>query len=441
MRSILCLFLASLTLFYSCSLAANGSSASLSFEKAIQLALQSDPLRKSFTAQRSAHSELATAVQQLPDLKGQLALANVPIDSLSLTDENMTQLKLSLSQQMPRGDSLQIKANEQMILKHSLEHQENLRLLKIKREVGLLWLESFYWKNALFIMRENRELFEHLVTVANAQFRSGSKKLQDVVRSELELARLDDKIDAAVNNYNTSWNSLYRFIPAYLEHYQVGSNLPNIKFKPVENDLALQSLLESHPLIQIENSSFALAENNVELVRQSYKPKWGISAGYGLRQGEFNGSSRSDFLSVGISFDIPIFTNKRQDKRLSAAKYQLEARKSSRIDQLQQLMSEVKTLVKTSEQLAKRYERYEQVLLKQAGENSQSALDAYTSDFGSFNDVIRAYILESDSKLAALRLKIDKLKNLHTLDYYLGQKTNLEDQSSKNFIEGYQNHE
>ena len=56
-------------------------------------------------------------------------------------------------------------------------------------------------------------------------------------------------------------------------------------------------------------------ETDVDLAKQAYKPAWAIEGGYGAR-----GADRPDFASVGVSLTIPLFTGKRQDRALSAAR-------------------------------------------------------------------------------------------------------------------------
>ena len=46
----------------------------------------------------------------------------------------------------------------------------------------------------------------------------------------------------------------------------------------------------------------------VELAEQAYKPGWALDLNYGYREGNLpSGEPRSDFVSVAVTVDLPIF--------------------------------------------------------------------------------------------------------------------------------------
>ena len=58
----------------------------------------------------------------------------------------------------------------------------------------------------------------------------------------------------------------------------------------------------------------------LRLLRSNISRDGLIDVTYGERTGRnLNGSGRADFFSAMLMVDIPLFTNKRQDKRLTAS--------------------------------------------------------------------------------------------------------------------------
>ncbi len=392
----------------------------LTFDGVLQLSSNQDPLRSYFKEQQQAYAATAEAVDQLPDPKATVGLMNVPVDSFNLSQENMTQLQLGLSQMFPRGDTLDLKRQQQLLYANVTDAQALLRQYQVSREVGLSWLNAYYWQQSKAILVANRSLFSQLVDVVNAQFRSGKNKLQDVVQAELELARYDDKIDAAESNRLVALQSLGRYLEQSIDNYKLAANPPAKLNIEQLNAVRLEELLESHPLILIEQQKMNLAQNNVALAEQAYKPQFGINAAYGYRQDSPVNGSRSDFFSVGLVFDIPLFTASRQDNTLAAAKYQQQSVKWQRQDKLAELITESRKHMVELDNLSQRLNRYQTRLQVQAADNARSALDGYTSDYSNFSQVVQAYLLEANTDLQALNIKVELLKAQHQLNFYLG---------------------
>jgi len=106
----------------------------------------------------------------------------------------MTQLKLGIQQSFPAGDTLEIKSRQSKYLSSSALALANDVELKILRDVRETYLNLFYEISAHRIILETKKLFSDLVTITESIYAAGRASQQDVVLSNLELARLDDRI-------------------------------------------------------------------------------------------------------------------------------------------------------------------------------------------------------------------------------------------------------
>ena len=52
---------------------------------------------------------------------------------------------------------------------------------------------------------------------------------------------------------------------------------------------SIDQQLLSHPQVQLVDVDIALSGNKKSLAEQEYKPKWGVEAGYGWRDGQKHG--------------------------------------------------------------------------------------------------------------------------------------------------------
>jgi outer membrane protein TolC len=130
------------------------------------------------------------------------------------------------------------------------------------------------------------------------------------------------------------------------------------------------------------------------------------------------GDDRSDFFSVGVSFDVPLFTGKRQDKKVQSANAELEAVKTERALVLRQLKASYESAEAMYLRLVERKFLFDSRLLKEMAEQAEASLSAYTNDDGDFAEVVRARIAELNARIEALHVDIDMQKNIAQLNYF-----------------------
>jgi outer membrane protein TolC len=184
------------------------------------------------------------------------------------------------------------------------------------------------------------------------------------------------------------------------------------------NQQELATLLAEHPYILSINQRIQASKTGVELAREKYKPQWGVNASYAFRDDTPGGSSRADFLSVGVSFDLPIFTQNRQDQEVAAAVSQSEAIKTDKLLALREMMSAIQSLYAERQRLTDRQLLYKEELLKQMREQAEASLNAYTNDDGDFAEVVRARIADLNARIDALDIDVDLFKTNIRLNYY-----------------------
>lgn len=78
----------------------------LTLERAIQVAQEQDPWLQSNRYRQQAVAAQSKAASTLPDPMVSVSVANLPVDNFDFSQEAMTQLKLGVSQSLPRGDTL-----------------------------------------------------------------------------------------------------------------------------------------------------------------------------------------------------------------------------------------------------------------------------------------------------------------------------------------------
>ncbi|MFP5345002.1 MAG: TolC family protein, partial [Gammaproteobacteria bacterium] len=166
---------------------------------------------------------------------------------------------------------------------------------------------------------------------------------------------------------------------------------------------------------QAEDATVRAGESEVAMVREQYKPAWSVGVDYGLR-----GAGRSDFLSAGVTVELPLFPGRRQDRRLAASQQQAQAERYERDDRLRELTHRLDSAYARWDGLGESVAIYEKEIVPQAGQNAALALKSYQNDGPDFTLVMRARVTLLETQLEALRLRVERAKAQTDLIYLSG---------------------
>jgi outer membrane protein TolC len=394
--------------------------APLQLAEAETLALENDPMLQSFAERRRAMQETAIAEAQLPDPTLRFGGANLPATSLSLTPEQMTQLQVGVGQSFPRGDTLRIRG-ERASARAEIERQkQEARLATLLLDVRTAWLETYYWQNAIGILNSQETALEQLVEVTQAHYAQGRGQQQDVLRANLELSLLADKIIDAERQLENAQAVLARWIGADDAARPLTSTIPALG-TPLSFD-QIKNAIVDHPLLGIRDAEIQVQRREVDLARQAYKPMWGVNVSYGSRASDSLGRDRADFVSVMVNLDIPLFTGNRQDRRLSAARRQESATRLIRDDQIRLLNQMLDDSWSDWQRSGERLTLYSDEILGVATETYDVTLNAYRNEVADFALLIRARLLDFETRLQALGLSTEHEKALARLLYLQGEE-------------------
>ncbi|MEJ2133174.1 MAG: TolC family protein, partial [Gammaproteobacteria bacterium] len=164
----------------------------LTLAEAERLALTEEPGQISLLERADALEERSVAAAQLPDPAVRVGLMNYPAQHGDFTTEPMTQAQVGVRQAFPPGRAARRRELESMSAE--LDQSAQRRARDVKTAVRQAWLDAYYWNRAEAIVTELHPLFSDLVTVTRSLYAVGRKDQQDVLRAELELSRLDDRV-------------------------------------------------------------------------------------------------------------------------------------------------------------------------------------------------------------------------------------------------------
>jgi outer membrane protein TolC len=213
--------------------------------------------------------------------------------------------------------------------------------------------------------------------------------------------------------------------PTQLHKLTLSNQLPDITLINSEHifsntGLTTESLVEyfaTHPAVLALDKKVLASKTGISLAEQKYQPEWGVNASYGYRADDPIGNSRADLFSLGVTFDLPLFTENRQDMEVKSAVSQTEAMKTERILLLRQLLGAFASNKGRLLRLKEREILYKKQLIPQIQDQAEASLTAYTNDDGDFAEVVRSRIAVLNTEIDDLVIMVEKQKILLELNY------------------------
>ncbi|MDW3094700.1 MAG: TolC family protein [Gammaproteobacteria bacterium] len=380
----------------------------LTLEEVEDITRMNDYISQSQLSRRDAFKESAVADGQLPDPQLNVGLFNAPLDNFDLDREPNTQLRFGVNQSFPRGDTLKIRTQQTQWSSKEQGFRSQDQLAQSVRMARENYLDIFYNVGAQGIIHQSHRYFSQLVDIAESFYSVGRVNQQDVLRAQLELSRLEERVIIFKKNEDLARAELSKWLDD--RAYEViDTEFPTLD-KLEEQHTVVNQLID-HPRIKASDTVISYFNEGVAIAEEQYKPGWSVGVEYRKRFGNnLDGSDRDDQMAALVKVDLPIFTDKRQDRRLSSSKHQVMAAKDVRIDELQALKRSVLREYAAFRKFQEQSELYDKQLVPDANANANASLKAYQSGVTEFTTLARARITQLDIQLEALRVKVGAAK-------------------------------
>jgi outer membrane protein TolC len=360
----------------------------------------------------NAAAERVVYAGQLPDPQLVIGAINVPTDTWSLDQEDMTMVAVGLRQSFPPGDTLALRSRraEKELTREEAKIETERRLLV--KQVRQTWLELYFQEESLRRLQESRRLQQRQLEAAQGRYRAAADLQQVVIRARQAVARIDEREPMLKAQIARTRAQLGRWIGA-------AAALPLPAALPVLPAPATDFDAARHPEWLASEAMSDAARIEVDMARQDYKPAWMVDLSYGLRRPMPDGTERSNMATAMLTFDMPLFPGKRQDRRL-AEKQALEngARFESE-DKRRELEAMYQSARAEYAALAESARIFEAQLLPAMRRESQVTIAGFARDQTEYRD---AQMKVLDAELEYTRVRVDLAKTQAELLYLTGEQ-------------------
>lgn len=379
------------------SFSAAATAAPLTLAGAERLALANSPALHARESQAQAMAARPPQVGSLPDPTLSLAALNLPTDSLSTTQENMTQLQLGISQPLPFPGKLGLKQQAaKQLADAAASDRDEFRLLLL-RNVRIHWWNLAWLDKALQIVRTNQALLRNLVKVSEARYRTGSGLQQDVLLAQLELSGLLERELALASEQQRQIAELNvllgRDSAAAIE---LPEELPAVSGSLPNTALLKRQAEEMRPLLASLDRQVDASTTMVALAERDYYPDFKLGAAYGVRRGTnpLTGRSRADLASITLSMSLPLYAGSKQARAVDQRTAEQAKAQFARTDARNRVHAEIDAAAAELRIAREQLSLFRQGIIPQARQTTASMLAGYQVGKVDFLNLIRARLNE-----------------------------------------------
>ncbi len=249
----------------------------------------------------------------LDDPRLGFALSNYPVDSFAGDDTPMTGKELQLSQMLPFPGKLGSKkamAEEQALWYRGLYEDSRLQLVQ---QVKDAWYRLCFQQQAVAITRKNIGILEDFIRLTETRYEVGTGLQQDVLKAQVEWSKLQDGLVTLEQQRTSSLADLNRLVarPPDTPLETKGDLLPTPVV--VDRRQLMEISRSNRPLFAAYQAMIDRYQAQRKLARLDYYPDFNLWAGYRQREEVMGDPAKgTDFVSAGISINLPLWQGKRQ---------------------------------------------------------------------------------------------------------------------------------
>lgn len=326
----------------------------LVLDDVIREALEKNPEAQSAQHTINALQRRVPQVKALPDPMVSVGWAGNLAPFSVMTGDNSSYRGVNVSEQFPYPGKLKLRG--EIASKEAEAAQANYEAIRrsVTAEVRAAFFEYFYFDRAIQTTERNKELLEKLSKIAEARYRVGKAMQADVLRSQVEISLLIEKLTVLEQQRETAQARLNVFMVRSPE-----SPLPPAA--EVEPATIRYSLDELYALAAANDTTVLLNKTMVEkgrldvaLAQREYRPDIGVSYMYQQR------SALPDMNGLTFSVNIPVFYKSKQRQGVAEASEDLMSAEKMRDNRLNEVKFELKQKylgAKASERLLTLYSK------------------------------------------------------------------------------------
>ncbi len=329
-----------------------------------------------------------------------------------------------LSQTFPWFDKLDLRSEVAVQAASAVEQEFRASVLSLCRDVRTAYFEYYYTGRAIAITKENISLMADLESVARVQYKVASTPYSSIVKAQVELGILDDRLQTLrdlLGSAAARLNALLNRPP--------DASLPIPQSGAVEEwDLPFSDkelyfrLGKNNPDLKVLDSVVARDKAAIDLAKKGYYPDMTLGVNYINTSGAAMGGvsdSGKDPVIASLSLNLPFLSGKyaaaeKEAERRHRAAIQERRERKNRLD------ADLRTFLFQFRDGKRKIDLYRDTLLPKANQSLQATRQAFEAGEADFLELIDAERVLLEFQLAFERALADHGRGLAEIERLLG---------------------
>jgi outer membrane protein TolC len=276
------------------------------------------------------------------------------------------------------------------------EELQNQLIKKTKQS----YFDLYYIDQALTTIAKNQELLREFVEIAETRYGVGTGIQQDVLRAQVALSKMIDrelKLRQRREDIQAQINALI--------NEPADNPLGNpVVAAPGSRKYKLSTLIKqadsTSPMLAAWETALKQSGQKVDFALKDRYPDFSVGVAYTQRNELQNGMTGYDFVSAMFNVKIPLFYNKKQDKKVQETKIKrssMEYRYQNVENSIEQILQQSLTNLEKNLRLI---DLYQTGIIPQAEESLESSMAGYQNDKVDFLSLL-------DSELTLFQFQLD----------------------------------
>ena len=377
-----------------------------------------NPALQAMRAGADAAARRRPALSTLPDPVVQLGVMNVGVPGLETDMPSSMVPSIQLMQMVPFPGKLGLMGDIAALDEAIARSASDEMAWEVRERGAAVFYDLYALDRRIEVMRETLALLSDFQQVARAMYASGMGRQADVLRAEVEVARMDGEIrtmEAMRTAMAARLNGLLDLPP---DEPVASPTLGRLPATVPPADTLRAWAADTRPLLAKERQGVDRARSSVSLARRELWPDLTVGIAYGQRPGEM-GTERMG--SAMIGFSVPLFASRRQVAMRDEAIAMQRMAEAELVSGEAEVGARVGELLAELERTRSLTRLYRDEVLPQARATVQSALSSYRVGAVDFMTLVDAQMTVNRFQGELFQLLADHGKALAALESTVGR--------------------
>ena len=368
----------------------------LTFAEAVELAETATPAIEARSLVVEAAQSAAIAADQLPDPKLSVDIMDRRIAgpfeiSPRPGRDGFPRQRIGISQDIPNGAKRRARAGQAMADITVARANKETLVQDVQLYSALSWIDLYYAQRRLQILEVLQQSLNEVSATVGARLESGTTRPAQAFEPERLIAKLADRRSLRAAEIEKARAMLARWTG--VEGPETEGTLPEFT---IDRE-ALVSTIKELPILDIQDAKVERADADVELARANKRPDFSVNASYAHRRPEYG-----EYVSVGVTIDLPLFAKKRQNPLIDARILEASAARLEADDLERQLQAELSRDLAANRSYRENWERSKNTLLPLAKKQAELERVSYGAGRVDLDTALNAAVAFAEAEIDLL---------------------------------------